>query len=354
MGGICGEIAVDEPLLNLCNFTVAAQHFEYKISNILDKATESCYGFISVLPGAFSAYRYKAIVGAPLEAYFKSLTTPMSELGPFYGNMYLAEDRILCFEILARKNCSWTMMYVKDAVARTDVPTNLVDLLAQRRRWNNGSLFAQFYLIAHWGRIYHDTRHSILRKIVLLFQYFMMTFQTVLNWFLPANFYLTCYFVIFDTLANWPESGDAWVNFGPVYAQYQVYLKLAFNGLYAFVLLVQIIMGLGNRPKHVKLVYQLTPIFYKALLSCANIMAALALWNQREALYQGKINLVWAIFGLAAVGVYFIAGALHCELHHLLLTCVQYFSYLPVMINVLPVYSFCNLQDLSWGTKVRQ
>ena len=91
VGGICGEIAVDQPLLNLCNFTVAAQHFEYKISNILDKATESCYGFISVLPGAFSAYRYKAIVGAPLEAYFKSLTTPMSELGPFYGNMYLAE-----------------------------------------------------------------------------------------------------------------------------------------------------------------------------------------------------------------------------------------------------------------------
>ena len=46
IGGVCGEIAVDQPLTwrSLSNMVIAAQHFEYKISNIMDKAMESVFG----------------------------------------------------------------------------------------------------------------------------------------------------------------------------------------------------------------------------------------------------------------------------------------------------------------------
>lgn len=66
---------------------VAAQNFEYKMSNILDKPLESIFGYITVLPGAFSAYRYIALqndaVGeGPLQKYFlgEQMVTVMLEL----------------------------------------------------------------------------------------------------------------------------------------------------------------------------------------------------------------------------------------------------------------------------------
>jgi hypothetical protein len=54
---------------------------------------------------------------------------------------------------------------------------------------------------------------------------------------------------------------------------------------------------------------------------------------------------------IAGMGLYFVSALLHGELHHILLTFVQYFFMLPTFVSVLPIYSFCNLQDLSWGTK---
>lgn len=105
---------------------------------------------MSVLPGAFSAYRYRAILGKPLEQYFHGDHSLADRLGPkgIYGmniftkNMFLAEDRILCFELVAKAGAQWTLTYVKPSKAETDVPESAVELIGQRRRWLNGSFAA--------------------------------------------------------------------------------------------------------------------------------------------------------------------------------------------------------------------
>ena len=131
VGGACGEIVALKGKwgLNLLNPLVAAQNFEYKISNILDKPLESVFGYITVLPGAFSAYRYIALQNdakgeGPLQKYFlgeKLVRVPISpsvfffllisvqhggDADVFTSNMYLAEDRVrtLVFFLLSRSD----------------------------------------------------------------------------------------------------------------------------------------------------------------------------------------------------------------------------------------------------------
>jgi len=60
VGGACSEIVALKDTYGhyLINPLVAAQNFEYKKSNIMDKALESVFGYITVLPGAFSTYRH--------------------------------------------------------------------------------------------------------------------------------------------------------------------------------------------------------------------------------------------------------------------------------------------------------
>lgn len=90
------------------NILLRAQYVEYKLSHYVDKAAESIFGFVSVLPGAFSGFRWEAINGEPLEKFLKGhrLNDTKSSNYPGCGtaNMYLAEDRIMCFEIIVKKN----------------------------------------------------------------------------------------------------------------------------------------------------------------------------------------------------------------------------------------------------------
>ena len=194
--GACGEIrAMLENGKQLINPLVAAQNFEYKMSNILDKPLESVFGFITVLPGAFSAYRYVALQNVksgqgPLEKYFAGEKLHGSDAGIFTANMYLAEDRILCFELVAKRNSKWLLQYVKSSEGVTDVPTEVADFIMQRRRWLNGSFFAAVYATFHFYQIFR-TSHSCMRKIMFLFEFLYQLVNQLFAWFAIVSPILT-------------------------------------------------------------------------------------------------------------------------------------------------------------------
>ncbi|KAF8928612.1 Chitin synthase, class 1, partial [Haplosporangium bisporale] len=199
VGGACGEICamLGRGGSQLLSPLVASQNFEYKMSNILDKPLESVFGYISVLPGAFSAYRYRALQNdpsgqGPLEKYFLGEKFHGSDANIFTANMYLAEDRILCFELVAKRNSAWVLQYVKSAYGETDVPSTVAEFISQRRRWLNGSFFASVYALVHSMDIWRSD-HSTARKLFFHVEFFYSFVSLFFSWFALANFYLTFY-----------------------------------------------------------------------------------------------------------------------------------------------------------------
>jgi len=340
IAGVCGEIACWKP--NYLNPVVASQHFEYKVSHILDKALESSFGFISVLPGAFSAYRYEAIKEkdgkGPLVEYFQSITTPMKELGAFKANMYLAEDRILCYEIVARKNCNWILHYVKDAVAETDTPETLDVLIKQRRRWLNGSFFASLYTIIHFNRLWKDATHSLFMKCAFSVQFTYYFFNIVMNWFLPANFYLAFLFLteFNSTLQTLPAVANV------------------LNLFYVFMTMAQIVLGLGNTPDEMKQMYMFSSLFYGLFAYMVIALSFVYMLSKPPTIMISGAEVpsyVITVAACASIGCFFVAGVLHNELTAVSFSFLQYMFMLPTFTNVFTIYSFCNIHDISWGTR---
>ncbi|KAL2110593.1 hypothetical protein VUR80DRAFT_967 [Thermomyces stellatus] len=377
LGGACGEIhaMLGKGGKKLINPIVAVQNFEYKISNILDKPLESAFGYVSVLPGAFSAYRYRAIMGRPLDQYFHGDHTLSARLGKkgidgmniFKKNMFLAEDRILCFELVAKAGQKWHLSYIKAAKGETDVPEGAPEFISQRRRWLNGSFAASLYSLMHFGRMYKSS-HNLIRMFFFHVQLIYNVLNVVFSWFSLASYYLTTT-VIMDLVGTPTPGADeatehhAW-PFGdtatPIINAVLKYLYLAF-------VILQFILALGNRPKGSKYQYILSlNVFalvqgYILVLSAYLVVRAFSGGFTNKFSFASTDDAVQSLFVneagvivialIAIYGLYFLASFLYLDPWHMFHSFPSYLFLMSTYINVLMVYAFNNWHDVSWGTK---
>ncbi|KAI9175604.1 hypothetical protein H9P43_006967 [Blastocladiella emersonii ATCC 22665] len=374
VGGACGEIAVEyDSIFHLMKPIIAAQNFEYKMSNILDKPLESWAGYISVLPGAFSAYRYKALLGRPLSQYFKG--EKLHDSGDvFAANMYLAEDRILCFEITVKKNEAWILEYEKDSQAITDVPDEFPEFISQRRRWLNGSTFAMLYALGNMTQIY-SSGHSFLRMIVFTVEYFYMALNFVFSFFALSNFYLAFHFLVEDFNGLIQSKGDLWIE-QPALVPWGIPKTRTFRSLIGAILSVfrsvyilsiatTFIAALGNRPQAAKYIYLFAIWLFSIVTALMFYMIVVSMVQDWPSIQDGAkqatrldfssengVRFLKTTIALGSTyGMYFLSSILYREPWHMITCFVQYLFLLPTYVNLLQIYAYSNISDVTWGTK---
>ncbi|KAA8649315.1 chitin synthase C [Aspergillus tanneri] len=355
LGGACGEIhaMLGKGWAKVLNPLVASQNFEYKISNILDKPLESSFGYVSVLPGAFSAYRYRAIMGRPLEQYFHGDHTLSKRLGKkgiegmniFKKNMFLAEDRILCFELVAKAGFKWHLSYVKASKGETDVPEGTAEFIGQRRRWLNGSFAAGLYAMMHFGRIYRSG-HSMIRMAFLHVQMLYNFCQLIMTWFSLASYWLTSS-VILD-LVGTPSEGNkhkGW-PFGnevtPILNNFVKFLtRIHYTLSFLYFSLVQI--------------YVLVDSFYLVANAFTGGMLDFnmnhGVGEFLKSFFSSQSGGIVLIALVSTYGIYAFASFCYMDPWHIFTSSWAYFVTMTTSINILMVYAFCNWHDVSWGTK---
>ncbi|KAK0527225.1 hypothetical protein OC842_004943 [Tilletia horrida] len=386
IAGTCGEIrtSLGRGSKDLGNPLVAAQNFEYKTSNILDKPLETVLGFVSVLPGAFSCYRFAALLNdpvtghGPLSVYlageFGERQKNLSEMNMVYRpmvndvemakaearakvnrqpdglvtrNSYLAEDRILCWELVSKKGERNKLFYNRHAIAETDPVQELSELILQRRRWLNGSFFTSWHAVLCFGQLYRS-RHHAGRQFLLHLQWLFNLLNLWLAWLQPANFFIS-FFYISDAFVqqinrkHGYEGGDTGNYPG-------IYVPVTFlTWLYVGVTGTVLVISLGNKPNGVasQWFFRLAAFFYAILVLW--VMAATGYlifvtsqeirsrpggWNWQNTFVDCNTSKLW-IAALSTYGLWFLSACLVMQPAH----------------NIFNIFAFANTNTFAWGTK---
>ncbi|KIR31043.1 chitin synthase [Cryptococcus deuterogattii MMRL2647] len=304
VGGACGEIATfkGKTWRSLLNPLVAAQAFEYKMSNILDKPLESLFGYCTVLPGAFSAYRWIALQNngdgktGPLASYFAGEQLNTGKADTFTGNM-------------AKPKANWVLKFVKAAVGETDCPDTIPEFIAQRRRWLNGSFFAAVYALMHANQIWRSD-HSFARKMALMLESVYNFLNLIFSWFALANFYI--FFVILTSALEGSAFNAPHIDVLNTIARYG-YLG-ALVGCFIF--------AMGNRPQGSPWKYK-AAIYFFALLTVYMLVAAVLCTVQAIKNISSPVFAKMVVSLISTYGIYVVSSFMALDPCH----------------------------DLSWGTK---
>ncbi|MEI8354965.1 MAG: hypothetical protein WCG31_02515 [Deltaproteobacteria bacterium] len=314
---------------------------------LLGWPAEVLAGYLSVVPGQFSFLRLRAVIGdTPQEApdrlpcadlakipasnYFRGL----GRLDSFQSTMFLAEDRILGFEVISTPQNLWQLVYLPSAISVTDPCETLAELLQQRRRWYNSEFSCNIWLLANIRSLIVSQKMTR-NRLLLLFTAQILLITCFLEYTLPALSILFA-LVLRDTCMAGGGFSAGFCGLASLLADALVALsivqiavfsierfRVARKSLFCANGVVQVVLF----ALAILLLFRNDSVFGNSLLFAAIVAA------------EAFSGLLLAMIYSKSIFKGFARSSLPFFLLH------------PMMLVQLRTYSFCNFHDVSWGTK---
>jgi len=312
------------------------QSGDFAVQKTIRWPSEVFSGFLSVIPGQFSGLRWEAF------AKPKALGEPSPKDRYLRGQhcdtatermMYLSEDRIMGFELTTETGTINRLNFAPKADCHTDTCNTLSELLQQRRRWLNGSLFCRSWMIRKIFEIFADGSQSATHRARFAPALLNLSIQHLLEWFLPLlNILLLA--VTWNSLVSlaWPYT--AGVIFTVIASIWLLPTGLALTGT---------VKRLSSR--QVEILLQIVKMTFVAIIAIN--LTSLAQKSETTA-YLYYLSMPFALTAGAFLGALISNRAL---LKHLRASIFTFISLAPSMWLMLSSYAFFNLHDGSWGTK---
>jgi len=165
---------------------------------------------------------------------------------------------------------------------------------------------------------------------MLILQYGFVLTTTIISWFAVASLYLS-FQVIFEAVLAVTDFGSNEFGFG-------------FSTIYALLVLSLVIVGLAGDIRHSETFYRFVATVF-GFITMMGFAAGVFLFTT----FASDAFIVISVF--ATFGMYFLAALIHGQAVHVVGSMLQYLAMMPTYITVFTVYSFCHLNDISWGTK---
>ncbi len=318
------------------NIIQSFQCGDFAVQKTIRWPSEVFSGYLSVLPGQFSAIRWSSFNRtepgggmSPKQRYLRGQNCRSAA----ESMMYLSEDRVLGFELATQRGQNNRLDYAPQAVCHTDACHTIAELLLQRRRWLNGSLFCRSWMIGRILGMFVDPHCSVRQKTRFVPALFNLSAQHLLEWFLP--------------LLNILLLAMTWISLNHVISPQ---LAPVIFALLATIWLLPSVLALtGHLQKWpASRVQGLLRMVSMVFFSIIGINIANLAQQPGMTAYLYYLSMPMALAGGAFAGALILNRAI---IPHLKSSVLTFISLAPSMWLMMSAYAFFNLHDGSWGTK---
>ncbi|UJR37230.1 hypothetical protein I4U23_029939 [Adineta vaga] len=286
------------------------QKFEYAIGHWLQKATEHILGCVMCSPGCFSLFRGSALMD---DHVLRTYCTKSLE-ARHYVQYDQGEDRWLCTLLLQE---GYRVEYCAASDALTYAPESFHEFFNQRRRWVPSTIANIIDFLAEYKRIV--LVNDSISYLYIVYQLFLMV-STVLG---PATVLLMI-IGAFNACFGTSLWQSMYMSVLPAF----FYLLLCFHTTTDFQI---------RAAAFFSAVYA---IIMMAVIVGTTIQIAEDSWTSPN-----------AVFLMLLLSINFIAACVHPQEFCCVIPGLLYFLCIPSGYLFLIIYSLCNLNIVSWGTR---